>query len=600
MNKQRYDKIMEGAAEWGAFYRKHPDKFAEDYLHIRLRLFQRILLVMMFWSTTFVFIAARGLGKTYLSAIYCVTRCILYPGTKVCVASGKRGQAAEVLSKIIDDLKPQSPELCAEINDKDTRMNGAEAKIVFHNSSVIKVVTASDSARGNRCHVLLLDEYRLISKNTIDTILRKFLTLRRMPEYEELTEEERRKEYDKEKNLTLYLSSAYWKDHWSYTKCTDTFKAMLSGNRRQFVCGFPYQLSLNEGLLDPEMVEDEMSESDFSDVLWSMEMEAMFFGSDDGAFFDFESISRNRRLRYPWMPENRARLLAGNKNISIPKKEQGEIRILSADIALMSSKKNHNDATAIFINQMLKSKTSRYVNSIVYADSYEGLKTEEQALIIRKMFDEFDCDYLVLDTNGIGLGVFDALARDIVDPETGDVYPALSCINDKTMAERCTVSGAPKVIWSVKASAQFNSDAAFLLREGFRSGRIKLLSTEYDAEMALSELKGYSSLSPSERVRFELPYIQTTLLIDELTKLQHEEAGGKVKITEKAGMRKDRYSSLSYNYYVAVQIENKETKKQNNTIKSEDLFAIRAPSQYKSKTRKAVINSGKSKAPGWY
>lgn len=400
MNKQRYDKIMEGAAEWGAFYRKHPDKFAEDYLHIRLRLFQRILLVMMFWSTTFVFIAARGLGKTYLSAIYCVTRCILYPGTKVCVASGKRGQAAEVLSKIIDDLKPQSPELCAEINDKDTRMNGAEAKIVFHNSSVIKVVTASDSARGNRCHVLLLDEYRLISKNTIDTILRKFLTLRRMPKYEELTEEERRKEYDKEKNLTLYLSSAYWKDHWSYTKCTDTFKAMLSGNRRQFVCGFPYQLSLNEGLLDPEMVEDEMSESDFSDVLWSMEMEAMFFGSDDGAFFDFESISRNRRLRYPWMPEDRARLLAGNKNISIPKKEQGEIRILSADIALMSSKKNHNDATAIFINQMLKSKTNRYVNSIVYADSYEGLKTEEQALIIRKMFDEFDCDYLVLDTNG--------------------------------------------------------------------------------------------------------------------------------------------------------------------------------------------------------
>lgn len=320
--------------------------------------------------------------------------------TKVCVASGKRGQAAEVLSKIIDDLKPQSPELCAEINDKDTRMNGAEAKIVFHNSSVIKVVTASDSARGNRCHVLLLDEYRLISKNTIDTILRKFLTLRRMPKYEELTEEERRREYDKEKNLTLYLSSAYWKDHWSYTKCTDTFKAMLSGNRRQFVCGFPYQLSLNEGLLDPEMVEDEMSESDFSDVLWSMEMEAMFFGSDDGAFFDFESISRNRRLRYPWMPENRARLLAGNKNISIPKKEQGEIRILSADIALMSSKKNHNDATAIFINQMLKGKTNRYVNSIVYADSYEGLKTEEQALIIRKMFDEFDCDYLVLDTNG--------------------------------------------------------------------------------------------------------------------------------------------------------------------------------------------------------
>lgn len=60
----------------------------------------------------------------------------------------------------------------------------------------------------NRCNVLLLDEYRLISKDTIDTVLRKFLTLRRMPRYEELTDEERKIEYAKEKNLTMYLSSA--------------------------------------------------------------------------------------------------------------------------------------------------------------------------------------------------------------------------------------------------------------------------------------------------------------------------------------------------------------------------------------------------------
>lgn len=33
------------------------------------------------------------LGKSFLSAVYCVTRCILFPGTKICVASGTRGQA---------------------------------------------------------------------------------------------------------------------------------------------------------------------------------------------------------------------------------------------------------------------------------------------------------------------------------------------------------------------------------------------------------------------------------------------------------------------------------------------------------------------------
>ena len=89
----REERIMEGAAIWGAYYRLHPDKFAEEYLHIDLKLFQRIVLIMMFWSTTFVLIACRGLGKTFISAVYCVIRCILYPGTKICIASGTRGQA---------------------------------------------------------------------------------------------------------------------------------------------------------------------------------------------------------------------------------------------------------------------------------------------------------------------------------------------------------------------------------------------------------------------------------------------------------------------------------------------------------------------------
>ena len=227
----RYQNILNGAAYWGSFYRANPDKFAEDYLHLRLRRFQKILLVMMFWSTTFVLIACRGLGKTFLSAVYCVIRCILFPGTKVCIASGTRGQAINVLEKIILELKPISPELCAEINDKETKINGTNAQIVFHNTSVIKVVTASDSARGNRCNVLLLDEYRLISKDTIDTVLRKFLTLRRMPRYSALTDAERKKEYAKEKNLTLYLTSAFFKDHWSYLKCVDTYSAMIKTGR---------------------------------------------------------------------------------------------------------------------------------------------------------------------------------------------------------------------------------------------------------------------------------------------------------------------------------------------------------------------------------
>ena len=590
----RYRDVLEGAAIWGAFFRANPEKFVEQYLHVRLKRFQKILIVMMFWSTVFVCIAVRGLGKTYLSAIYCVTRCILYPGSHVCIASGTRGQAINVLEKILYELKPGSPELAAEINDKETKINGTNAQLVFYNSSVIKVVTASDTARGNRCHVLLLDEFRLMNKDVVDTVLRKFLTLRRMPRYKALTESERQTEYSKEKNLTLYLSSAYFKDSWAYQKCIDTFKAMTDPNRRQFVCGFPYQLSIAEGLLDPEVVADDLGDGDFSSIKFSMEMEALFYGSADGAFFDFDSISKMRKIRYPMLPD-KVSSKVNSPLVRIQPKQNGERRILSADIALMSSRKHNNDATAVFVNQMMPTKAGRYASNIVYADAYEGLRTDDQALIIRRLFDEYQCDYLVLDTNGIGLGVYDTLARELTDPDTGEVYPALSCMNDKAMAERCTVPGAQRAIWSVKAGAQFNSDCAILLREGFRSGRIRLLATEYDADEALSELKGYAGLNPPERMRFQLPYIHTTLLIDEIIKLAYEEVGGKIRITEQAGMRKDRYSSLSYNYYVATQIEQKLNRRQNADFSGKDLFVIKPPSY----TGKAVSRYGRENESSW-
>lgn len=353
---------------------------------------------------------------------------------------------------------------------------------------------------------------------------------------------------------------------------------MLDDTRRQFVCGLPYQLSIAEGLIDEDTIADEMAETDFNEIKFSMEYEAVWYGNATGSFFDYNSIAKNRKIKYPMLPDKLAAKLGNAQVVRIPPKVNGELRILSADIALMSSKKHDNDATAIFINQLMPTKAGRYISNIVYTDACEGLRTDDQALMIRKLYDEYQCDYIVLDTNGIGLGVFDTLAREIIDSETGEVYPPLSCVNDKTMADRCTVAGAEKAIWSVKASAQFNSDCAFLLREAFRSGRIRLLYTEYDAEELLEDLRGYNSLSQAERMQIQMPYIHTTLLIDELTKLQHEESGGKVKVFEKSGMRKDRYSSLAYNYYVAVQLENKLAKRNNRNTGDTDIFIIKPPS----------------------
>lgn len=96
---EHQERVLEGVAIWASYYRANIHRFVEDYFHIQLKLFQIFLLYMMNVCSTFVFIACRGLGKSYLSAVFCCARCILYPGTHICIASGTRGQSINVLEK---------------------------------------------------------------------------------------------------------------------------------------------------------------------------------------------------------------------------------------------------------------------------------------------------------------------------------------------------------------------------------------------------------------------------------------------------------------------------------------------------------------------
>lgn len=57
---EKNQKTMNAVRRMTAFYRENPHRLAKDYLNIELRLFQKILIVMMNESTNFMFIAARG------------------------------------------------------------------------------------------------------------------------------------------------------------------------------------------------------------------------------------------------------------------------------------------------------------------------------------------------------------------------------------------------------------------------------------------------------------------------------------------------------------------------------------------------------------
>lgn len=570
VKQDKADRIMNGVNVWAAFYRANPHRFARDYLNLKLDRFQQIILCMMFRFSNVVYLASRGGGKSFLIAIFCVIHCILYPETRICLASKTRKQATEIIDKIREILMPRSANLRLEI--EEVQVNQANAFVSFRNDSRIVVVTAADSARHNRATVLVVDEFRMVDKNIIDTVLRKFLTSQRHPAFLDKPEY---KDYPKEQTKELYASSCWYESHWSYELVRSYVVNMIRG-RSYFCCAMPYQLAIKEGRLDKTKVEDEMSETTFNAITFQMEMEALFFGQSSGGLYNFDEIDRNRVIKYPFYPKFAGHKIA-DKRLYIPPKIPGEVRVLSADIALMSSTKNKNDATSIFINQMLPTSNNRFVNNIVYADNNEGLRTDAQALVIRKLFEDYDCDYLVLDTKGLGLGVSDALMADIYDQESGTTYGALSCCNNDELAKRCLVPDAPKVIWSVQGTQEFNSQCALGLREALKQGSVRLLTSEFAAEDSLGELRGYDNLSTADALNLKLPYIHTSLLINELIKLEYEVRNNVIRVKEKAGMRKDRYSSLSYNIHVAKIIERDLQVQKSKKTMEQLVFKFRAP-----------------------
>lgn len=546
IEKDKQQKIMETVAWRAGYYRNNPHRYVIDVLGLSLKWFQQILLWCMMHYNFVMYLAARGQGKTYLTALFCCVRCILFPGTKIVVSSGTLKQANEVLLKIQDDFMKQSSILRSEIEKCNIGQN--DASIYFKNGSWIKTRTSSENSRSARANCIVVDEFRMVDETVINTVLRKFLTSPRQPKYLQKPEYAHMQERNKE----IYMSSAYFKSSWAYKKAQSYTLNFFDDTKKYFICGLPYQVSVREGLLSRSQLEDEMSEADYNELVQQMEMECLWFGDTDGSLFKFDELTARRRLRKAFPP-----LSFCNDKITIPKLTATGKRILSIDVALMqSTKKKKNDASAIFINDLIQVNNTAYQSNFVYGETFEGLKTDELGMIVMKYFYEYQCTDLVLDTNGIGLGVYDFITKDQVCQENGKRYQAMTCINDKDMAERCKVRDANKVVWSVKANANFNNEICVLLRNGIQNGKINFLISEQDADSSLKETyKGYFKMSPTEQAKLKMSYVQTTFAVYELIKLDHEVKNGNIKVKEVEGMRKDRYSSIAYSYWCACQLE---------------------------------------------
>jgi len=550
INSEKARKTMNIIAWKASYYRANPHRYVSEVLltenNFKLKWFQKILLYAMVHYNYIMYLAARGQGKTFLTALFCCVKCILWPKTQIVVTAGTLKQANEVLLKIQDLLMPQSAILRSEIKSCNIGQN--DAAIYFWNDSYIKTRTSSQNARSARANIIIVDEFRMVEKEVIDTVLKKFLSDPRHPGY--LNRDEYK--HLQERNKEIYMSSCWMKSHWSWNKARAYTANFLDETKKYFICGLPYQLSLREGLLMRSQIEDEMSEQDFNPLNFQVEMECLWYGDDGDNLFKYDEINERRKIKHSFYS-----LKFYNDKFKVPDLLPAEERVLTVDVALMkSTKKKKNDAAAIYINRCIQKDDTTYHGNFVYGETFEGLTTDELGLIIMRYFHKYKCTKIVLDTNGIGLGCYDFIIKTQYDAETGDTYNAMTCINDEDMATRCKIKSADAVVYSVKATEKFNNEICILLRNGIQNGRISFLCNEIEAEDFIKEeIKNYNKLSLSDQTLLKMPYVQTSMAEYELIKLDHEVKNGNIKVKEVSGMRKDRYSSIAYGFWCMCQLE---------------------------------------------
>lgn len=549
----KYTHFREQVKKWASYYRARPDKLAEAW-GIKLAPFQRYLLCEMMRNCYFAFFASRALGKTFLTALFAIIKCILYPGSKVVIATCVKSQGIKFITEKLPELIDMAPAIKVEIAEVITNLNTEQDNILFHNGSRIKVVASSDNARSGRATVLILDEFRMIDPKIYQSVLRRLLGPSRRPKFMNLPEY---KSYPLERNQEIFLSSPYFKSNWSYDKFKIYLAKMVEGSKYR-VYAFPYQMAIKERIVNPAQLMDELSESDKDPMIWSMEMECLFYGQAESAFFDFEQLNSVRVSVPPVYPMQFYDVLK-DKRFKFPTKKDDEIRVLCVDIASIGGK--NNDASAYFLLQLLPDKKG-YIRRFSYGETLTGGHSVTQALSIRRLFNDLDCDYVVMDRQGNGIGVYDQLAYTLYDKERGCEYsPWVSMNETAVLQSHCLFDDAEPLIYTISANDAFNDEIARSLRDLIIRKRVQFLGNKTEMNDYFSNYPELRTLTKETQVAFEVPFAETDALMNEMILLERDInfSGGKdlVRLRTVGRNRKDRYTAVAYGNYFANVLEKK-------------------------------------------
>jgi hypothetical protein len=555
---------------WITFFRRNPHRFVELYFGIKLFPYQIIMLWVLQKSNLAYIVASRASAKTFMIAVWALTLSVLYPGIKVVVASKTLKQGGILLSEKLTYLRDTYPNVAREIKSITTNSNNYEA--IFHCGSTIKVVPSSESARGSRANYLILEESRLVPKEILEQILKPFL-FSRMPPYR-LKKEYANDPLLREEGIISYITSAWYTAEYWYENVKSCIRRMADGDETANFLAFDYLISVYHNIKTEEMIKNEMADNDPVSV--QMEYLNIPSGSSGKSYFKPTLFPRTiKRAFYPQKEDNYSQ----KKNPYEIKKVNGEIRLLSVDISTRANKANDNSIIACI--RLVPIMGKGFERHLVYMESHKGRDVGVQAKRIKEIFFDFEADYICLDIQNAGIGVFASLTEPTISDERGVTYPALGVVEDvfdfikqeskDELRKGHTRSANPlPVIFPISATPELNSQIASAFRISLQKKLWHFLIADGDAEEFLikTQKEFFQDSNNSETFSFFLnPYIQTGLFIGECINLDMILVSGRIKLVEKSGSYKDRYSAISYANWVTYHFDQELLKE---TVVSDD------------------------------
>ena len=553
LSEERIRAIIPAARDYISFWREYPDLFV-DFMkgpdnNFNLFFYQRVFMRAAMRHKYVYAVFPRAYSKSFLAVMILMIRCILYPRCKLFVTSGGKEQAAGIMKEKVKEICTLIPAFEREIDwGRGKTLEGKDyCKYVFKNGSYFDNIAARESSRGKRRHGGLIEECVGVDGTILSEVILPTMNISRMC-MDGTTQPE-----ETLNKSQIYVTTAGWKNTFPYEKLIQLLIWQIVQPGKAMIMGGTYRIPILMKLLDKNFIKDLKMDGTFNESSFDREYESKWSGTVEDAFFSSEVFDRNRILN---QPEYEA---SGRSS-------KAAYYVLSADVG----RKGCDTVVCVF--KVTPQPQGSAIKSLVNIHTLTDEHFEDQAIKLKTLYYKYNARRLVIDANGLGIGLVDFMVKPQVNPDTLEVMPDFGVYGgtqDDAVQEYKkyrTNSTEQDALYLIKASAPINTEAHTIARSNLSSGKVKFLIDERVAKQKLLNTKVGQNMKPEERANYLKPFTLTSILKEEMMNLREENEGVNIILKQaNRGIRKDKFSAFEYGlYYIKQEEESKKKRKKFN------------------------------------